>query len=122
MPQAAALAAANKRVSNILAKLEDDHHFSEVNANLLQEPQEKALAEALEAVSTEVSACLDSDDYGAALTAMAVLQEPVDAFFDGVMVNADDAGLRENRLNLLKALRELFLQVADISQLVVSNK
>jgi len=122
LPQAAALAAANKRVSNILAKLEPGHAFGEVNANLLQEPQEKALADALDAVSEEVNTCLVSDDYTGALTAMAVLQEPVDAFFDGVMVNAEDPAMRENRLNLLKKLRNLFLQVADISQLVVSNK
>jgi glycyl-tRNA synthetase beta chain len=122
LPQAAALAAANKRVSNILAKLEDAHEFGEVNTNLLQEGQETALSNALDAVATEVQGHLGEDDYGAALTAMAVLQEPVDAFFDGVMVNADDDALRNNRLNLLKALRDLFLQVADISQLVVSNK
>ena len=64
---------------------------------------------------------LDKDEYTAALACLAALREPVDAFFDGVMVNADDAALRHNRLNLLKALRELFLQVADISQLVVGK-
>ena len=122
LPQAAALAAANKRVSNILAKLDDDHSFGEVNANLLQEAQEKALSEALDAVSGDVDSLLESGDYTGALSSMAVLQEPVDAFFDGVMVNAEDAELRQNRLNLLKALRDLFLRVADISQLVVSSK
>ena len=122
LPQAAALAAANKRVSNILAKLDAGHRFGEVNTSLLQEPQEQALAGALDTVSSEVTGQLSGGDYGAALTAMAVLQQPVDAFFDGVMVNAEDQALRENRLNLLKALRDLFLQVADISQLVVSSK
>ena len=122
LPQAAALAAANKRVSNILAKLDDQHSFGEVNASLLHEPEEQSLSKALDAVSNEVKGHLAAEDCGAALKAMAVLQEPVDAFFDGVMVNADDAALRENRLNLLKALRDLFLQVADISHLVVSSK
>ena len=122
LPQAAALAAANKRVSNILAKLDDQHSFGEVNASLLHEPEEQSLSKALDAVSNEVKGHLAAEDCGAALKAMAVLQEPVDAFFDDVMVNADDAALRENRLNLLKALRDLFLQVADISHLVVSSK
>ena len=64
---------------------------------------------------------LARDEYTEALASLAALREPVDAFFDGVMVNADDQALRHNRLNLLKALRDLFLQVADISQLVVSK-
>ena len=64
---------------------------------------------------------LARDEYNQALACLAELRDPVDAFFDGVMVNAEDAGLRNNRLNLLRELRNLFLQVADISQLVVSK-
>lgn len=121
LPEAAALAAANKRVSNILGKLETDHRFSKVSANLLQEPEEKALAAQVEALGERCSALLAEDAYGDALSSLAGLRAPVDAFFDGVMVNAEDPALRDNRLNLLKSLRELFLQVADISQLVVAK-
>jgi len=121
LPEAAALAAANKRVSNILGKLEADHQFGDVSANLLEEPQEKALAEQLATLAGVCSDHLARDEYTQALACLAGLREPVDSFFDGVMVNAEDTALRQNRLNLLKALRDLFLQVADISQLVVSK-
>ena len=121
LPEASALAAANKRVSNILSKVEDDHQYGDVSANLLQEAEEKALAEQLEALASASRAHLDNSEYTQALSCLAPLRGPVDTFFDGVMVNADDAELRNNRLNLLKSLRELFLQVADISQLVVSK-
>ena len=115
------LAAANKRVSNILEKLESDHIFGEVSANLLHEPAEKALAGELERLAKAAGDLLESDEYSLALANLASLREPVDAFFDDVMVNAEDLSLRNNRLNLLKQLRDLFLQVADISQLVVSK-
>jgi glycyl-tRNA synthetase beta chain len=121
LPEATALAAANKRVSNILGKLEDSHVFSEVNTDLLAEPQEKALAEQLAASGALSRRHLGKDEYTEALAGLAALRGPVDAFFDDVMVNADDAALRSNRLNLLKALRDLFLEVADISLLVVSK-
>ena len=121
LPQAAALAAANKRVSNILGKLEAAHPFSVVSADLLVEPQEVALSERLENLGSVCRGHLDKDEYTEALACLADLREPVDAFFDGVMVNVEDTALRNNRLNLLKGLRELFLEVADISQLVVSK-
>ncbi|MDZ7783320.1 MAG: glycine--tRNA ligase subunit beta [Halioglobus sp.] len=120
-PEAAALAAANKRVSNILDKLEEGHSFTEVSTDLLQEPAEQALAEALAKVAGTVQTHLGEEDYSAALTALATLREPVDAFFDDVMVNVEDRALRDNRLNLLYSLRALFLGVADISHLVVGK-
>ncbi len=121
LPEAAALAAANKRVSNILGKLEADHPFGEVSQQLLSEPAEQALAQQLQALAGSSAALLQSEAYSEALTELASLRAPVDAFFDDVMVNAEDEALRNNRLNLLKSLRELFLQVADISQLVVAR-
>jgi glycyl-tRNA synthetase beta chain len=121
LPEAQALAAANKRVSNILGKLDSDHAFGEVSEGLLTETPEQALAAALATLGAQSRQCLAADDYAGALTRLAALREPVDAFFDGVMVNADDEALRNNRLNLLKSLRDLFLEVADISQLVVAK-
>ena len=121
LPEAAALAAANKRVSNILDKLEASHQFGEVSASLLVEPQEKELAAQLKSLSEIAGRHLEKDEYSAALACLAGLRAPVDAFFDDVMVNAEDAALRHNRLNLLKDLRDLFLQVADISLLVVGK-
>ena len=121
LPEAAALAAANKRVSNILEKLEPGHRFGEVKDTLLVEPQEKALAAQLSALASVAQGHLADDQYTEALACLAGLREPVDAFFDGVMVNAEDQALRANRLNLLKSLRDLFLEVADISQLVVGK-
>ena len=121
LPEASALASANKRVSNILEKLEAGHPFGEVSADLLQEPEEIELSRQLSTLRETAQRHLDRDEYTEALASLSALREPVDAFFDGVMVNADDEALRHNRLNLLKALRDLFLQVADISQLVVSK-
>jgi len=121
LPEAAALAAANKRVSNILGKLEAGHSFAEVSTNLLVEPAEKGLFEALEALQEQCKHHLAERKYAEALACLASLRAPVDAFFDDVMVNADDPDLRHNRLNLLKTLRDLFLEVADISQLVVAK-
>ncbi|MFT4613021.1 MAG: glycyl-tRNA synthetase beta chain [Bacteroidia bacterium] len=122
LPEAQALAAANKRVSNILGKLEDGHQFGNVDAALLIEPQEKALAEQLQTLAISARAHLDKSEYEQALSGLATLRATVDAFFDNVMVNAEDQALRNNRLNLLRALRGLFLEVADISQLVVVGK
>lgn len=121
LPQATALAAANKRVSNILGKLDGDHQFGDVSANLLVEPEEKALSEQLKVLAETCQGHLDKEEYTEALACLAGLRTAIDAFFDGVMVNAEDPALRNNRLNLLKDLRDTFLQVADISQLVVSK-
>ncbi len=121
LPEASALAAANKRVSNILGKLEADHVFDKVSANLLREPQEKTLHHALSAVEGIFDGHMAKREYTEALAALAELRTPIDAFFDDVMVNADDEALRTNRLNLLKVLRDKFLLVADISLLVVAR-
>jgi glycyl-tRNA synthetase beta chain len=117
LPEAQALAAANKRVSNILGKLDSAHTFGDVNADLLVEPQETSLARRLNELEARCAEHLARDEYTAALSCLASLRDPIDAFFDGVMVNAPDAALRDNRLNLLKSLRDLFLAVADISLL-----
>ena len=121
LPEASALAAANKRVSNILGKLEVAHVFEKVSANLLHEPQEKALYNALNAIEGVFDNRLKKGEYTEALASLADLRGPIDAFFDDVMVNADDEALRTNRLNLLKVLRDKFLLVADISLLVVAK-
>ena len=114
--EAAALAAANKRVSNILSKQEHDGS-TQVEASLLQEAAEKALFEAVTASQQQVAPLFAAGDYQQALDALATLREPVDAFFDQVMVMADDDAIRRNRLALLASLQALFLEVADISQL-----
>jgi len=116
LPEAAALAAANKRVGNILAK-SDAGKDAAVNESLLQDEAEKALYAALKAAKSASEAGLKENDYGTALKALASLQAPVDAFFDSVMVNADDEALRNNRLALLKELQQAFLRIADISVL-----
>lgn len=115
LPEAAALAAANKRVSNILAK--EVVSGGEIERNLLQAGAEQDLAAAVTALSATVAPLYAAGDYTAALTALASLRTPVDAFFDSVMVMAEDAAVRANRLRLLSWLRTLFLRVADISQL-----
>lgn len=121
LPEATALAAANKRVTNILAKLDSGHEFGDVSANLLVEPQEKALWESLVEIEISNTTLLQERAYTEALANLAVLRDPLDAFFEDVLVNAEDAELRNNRLNLLKSLGELFMHVADISQLAVSK-
>ncbi|MEH6589337.1 MAG: glycine--tRNA ligase subunit beta [Halioglobus sp.] len=120
LEEASALAAANKRVSNILNKLDKQHRFSAVDPDLLVEPAEQQLARELDKIAPHSEALFESADYAQSLASLAALKEPVDAFFDGVMVNAEDEKLRFNRLNLLKALKDLFEQVADISQLAVN--
>ncbi|WP_296802520.1 glycine--tRNA ligase subunit beta [Thiolapillus sp.] len=116
LPEAEALAAANKRIRNILRKSNDEIP-PQVDAQLLQDQTEKTLFEVLQAKQQEISPFLNNGDYRAALGALAELRTPVDKFFDDVMVNVDDAALRRNRLALLQALANLFLQVADISRL-----
>lgn len=114
--EAAALAAANKRVSNILAK-QSDEVSSEVDASLLQESAEKALYAALSERRVQVLPLFAASRYQEALDVLASVQQPVDAFFEQVMVMDEDAAIRGNRLALLASLRELFLEVADIAQL-----
>ena len=115
LDSAEALAAANKRVSNILAKA--DAAIGEINLTACVEPAEKNLAEAVLALRTEVQPLIAQGDYTAVLDKLANLRAPVDSFFDNVMVNAEDPALRQNRLAILNTLQGLFLQVADISLL-----
>ena len=115
LDSAEALAAANKRVSNILAKA--DAAIGEINLTACVEPAEKALAEAVLALRTEVQPLIAQGDYTTVLDKLANLRAPVDSFFDNVMVNAEDLALRQNRLAILNTLQDLFLQVADISVL-----
>ncbi len=114
--EAAALAAANKRVSNILAK-QADEVGSAVDASLLQDAAETSLHDAVNSLRSSVTPLLGEARYQEALDALAGLREPVDAFFDQVMVMTDDQAVRSNRLALLADLRGLFLEVADIAQL-----
>lgn len=114
--EAAALAAANKRVSNILTK-QNHSGSTEVAPGLLQEAAEKALQEALTARRSQAAPLFSDARYSEALDVLANLREPVDNFFDQVMVMADDETVRNNRLALLASLQALFLEVADISEL-----
>jgi glycyl-tRNA synthetase beta chain len=116
LPEAPALAAANKRVGNILRKVEGEI-ISKVDSNLLQEPQEIALTEALSKTKPEADKLFETGDYTASLQTLAVLKQPVDAFFDNVMVNAEDPALKANRLGLLATLHQTMNRVADLSKL-----
>lgn len=116
LEQAAALAAANKRVSNILAKSTETLNDG-VQAALLKEKEEIQLATYVTALTSKLAPWFAEGRYQEALVELAQLREPVDNFFDKVMVNADDPQVRINRLTLLNELRELFLHVADISVL-----
>ncbi|QIZ78211.1 glycine--tRNA ligase subunit beta [Ferrimonas lipolytica] len=113
---AEALAAANKRVGNILAKVDGDIP-AQVDVALLQEQAEKALAAKVETITAQIMPLYQAGDYQQGLHMLAELREPVDAFFENVMVNAEDAALRANRQALLLKLRQLFMQVGDISVL-----
>lgn len=113
LPEAESLSAANKRVKNILAKA-DVEVPSDIDSNLLQESEEKSLAETIASVEAELASI---DNYQERLTRLAALRDDVDAFFDHVMVNADDPAIKANRLALLKKLQDMFGSVADISQL-----
>ena len=123
LPQAAALAAANKRVANILAKEADQASLLSqgaaniVDPSLLVEAAEQALFAQLEALEPVVRPLLAAREYTPALSKLAALRESVDQFFDQVMVNTDDAALKLNRLRLLARLRGLFMSVADVSVL-----
>lgn len=117
LPAAANLAAANKRVHNILQKSLPSNVAHHVDPKLLVMLEEKDLYDAIQTKSTEIAPLLKNADYSAILQTLASLQKPVDNFFDRVMVNAEDEKLRNNRLQLLLNLRNLFLQVADVSLL-----
>jgi glycyl-tRNA synthetase beta chain len=116
LDEAPAIAAANKRIANILKKAPDavDPHVSEL---LLSEPAERALHAAMGEVVPRSNALFDAGDYTGSLQALAVLRTPVDAFFDGVMVNAEQLDVRLNRLGLLKSLHGAMNRVADLSRL-----
>ncbi len=115
LPESPALAAANKRIANILKKTDDvDAH---VSLGLLQEDAEKALHAAMQTVLPKADALFEAADHTASLQALAALRAPVDAFFDGVMVNAEQLDVRLNRLGLLKTLHLAMNRVADLSKL-----
>ncbi|OIQ95327.1 glycine--tRNA ligase beta subunit [mine drainage metagenome] len=116
LEEAPALAAANKRVGNILKKVEGIVEAT-VDVGLLKEPAEIALNTALDEVKPLAYAAFESGDYTASLKALAALKAPVDAFFDNVMVNADDPALKANRLGLLAILHQAMNRVADLSKL-----
>jgi glycyl-tRNA synthetase beta chain len=116
LAEAAALAAANKRVGNILKKVEGERP-TEVKPALLQEAAEQALAAAIADVQPAADLLFEQHDYTGSLKALAALRGPVDAFFDDVMVNAEDAALRANRLALLGRLHGAMNRVADLSRL-----
>ncbi|MDC0610892.1 glycine--tRNA ligase subunit beta [Vibrio sp.] len=116
LDEAESLAAANKRVGNILAKFEGNL-ADDVDLTLLQEAQEKSLAEEVAVMTEALEPTFAAGNYQDALAKLASLREPVDAFFDNVMVMADDEALKKNRLTLLNNLRNLFLEIADISLL-----
>ena len=117
LPEAPALAAANKRVGNILRK-SSEAGAGEVDPARFVEPAERALAAALDAVRVRAEAAFDAGRYAESLQALAALRQPVDAFFEAVMVNAEDPALRANRLALLGALHATMNRVADLSLLV----
>lgn len=116
LPEAASLAAANKRIGNILRKT-DENVPERVDAALLQEAPERALAQAVETARREVAPLLAQADYAGVLRRLAALRGAVDAFFDAVLVMCPDDAVRRNRLALLRDLQQLFLQIADLSSL-----
>ena len=116
LPESQPLAAANKRVGNILKKTEEKV-APVTDATLFAEPAERTLADALEEVAPRSERAFEAGDYTASLQALAALKAPVDAFFDSVMVNADDPRLRANRLGLLARLHAAMNRVADLSKL-----
>ncbi|MDH3900269.1 MAG: glycine--tRNA ligase subunit beta [Gammaproteobacteria bacterium] len=120
LPESESLAAANKRIGNILRKAADlkiETYPAKIDAVLFKEPAEKELSNTIKELDNVVSPMFIKRDYTNALCKLAALQAPVDRFFDDVMVMDEDTALRDNRLALLSALSKLFLQVADISRL-----
>jgi glycyl-tRNA synthetase beta chain len=116
LEQAATLAAANKRVGNILAKFSGEL-YPTFKADLATETQEKALAEAFNEVKATIAPMMLAKDYQAALTELACLKAPIDNFFDNVMVMADDEAIKTNRLTLLNEIRNSFFAIADVALL-----
>ena len=116
LPEAESLAAANKRIRNILKKV-DGKLPEQIDESLLQEEAEKELHKQLQQLSIKVDPMFEEGDYQSALQQLAELRNPVDSFFDQVMVMADDESLKNNRIALLKQLSELFLKAADLSLL-----
>lgn len=119
LEESTALAAANKRVANILAKQQDGDIASQIDATLLHEDAEKALAASLDTKAQILDAAIKAKDYQGVLSTLATLKPEIDAFFDSVMVMTEDIALRNNRLAILQKIRTYFLQVADISLLAV---
>ncbi len=117
LPAATNLAAANKRVHNILQKSETTQLSENIDPGLLVTPEEQALYKELQQKNAEIIPLMDQANYSAILQSLASLQAPVDNFFEHVMVNAEEQNLRNNRLQMLHSLRKLFLQVADVSLL-----
>jgi len=120
LDQAQSLAAANKRIANILRKAGDPEKLA-VKQRLLQDDAELALYSSLQSAQQKVAPLLRVRSYAKVLNELAELRDPVDRFFDEVMVMADDEATRNNRLALLRELRDLFLNVADISRLSISS-
>jgi glycyl-tRNA synthetase beta chain len=116
LPDAASLTAANKRIANILRKA-GEQPSPRVDPNLLSDPNEIALATGLEGLRQDVERLVTARRYAEALTKLAALRPAIDAFFDQVMVMADDVRVRANRLALLAALQKLFLHMANLSRL-----
>ncbi len=119
LPEAAALIAANKRVGNILKKSDGISSHQQLNPSLLQETAERELAAALEQKDKIIEKLVSQGKYSEALTNLASLRQPIDHFFDKVMVNTEDERLRQNRLALVSHLHQLFIQIADISLLQI---
>ena len=118
LPESASLAAANKRIANILRQAEKKgESFADADISALKEPAEISLFNALQAASRSAKPLFDSGDFAGYLKTFASLKNPVDSFFDGVMVMVDDKGLRENRLALLTDMRRAMNRFADISKL-----
>ena len=116
LPEAESLAAANKRIANILKKVEEPIP-ADVNPDLFELTAEKVLFEQVEAVAEKIQPMAADANYGAMLQVLSRLRGPVDRFFDDVMVMAEKPAVRANRLALLQSLARQFLQVADVSQL-----
>lgn len=117
LPDAANLAAANKRVANILSKVPESEIHDQIAEELLTDVEEIQLYKELSAKELDVAPIMESGDYEAALTSLTTLRESIDLFFDKVLVMSDDSALKENRFAILKRLQSLFIQVADISYL-----
>jgi len=122
LPEAASLAAANKRIANILRQAESKgESFADADVSELKEPAEITLFEALQAASRSAKPLFDSGDFSGYLKTFASLKNPVDLFFDAVMVMADDKKLRQNRLALLTDMRKAMNRFSDISKLAVEK-